>query len=46
MLARRFTLVCLAVALFGIGLAALAAKSDPPTQWVELGCERCVPVLL
>ena len=36
MLARRFTLVCLAVTLFAMGLAMLAARDGRLKGWVEL----------
>jgi hypothetical protein len=32
MLARRFTIVCLIVALFGMGLAVLVAESSRPAH--------------
>ena len=52
MLARRFTIVCLIAALFGIGLAMLVAESRPSTyalnQHVGSGCApvmgvNCLP---
>lgn len=36
LLARRFTLICLAIALFAMGLAMLVARSERPARWVEL----------
>lgn len=52
MLARRFTIVCLITALFGIGLAMLVAESRPSTyalnQHFNPGCAsamgmNCLP---
>ncbi|MFN4272105.1 MAG: hypothetical protein ACK4F5_04785 [Aliihoeflea sp.] len=32
MLARRFTMVCLIAAIFGMGLSILVAQSSPPAH--------------
>jgi len=52
MLARRFTIVCLITALFGMGMAMMVAQSSPPAhslgQQATSGCgsaigTSCVP---
>jgi len=48
MLARRFTVVCLAVTLFGMGLAALVAETKSRDLGVAIPCVfddglRCLP---
>ena len=35
MLARRFTIVCLITALFGIGMAMLGRAIEPAGPWAE-----------
>lgn len=35
MLARRFTIVCLITAIFGMGLAILVAESSPPAHSLD-----------
>lgn len=37
MLARRFTIICLLVTLFGMGMAALVAEASRPTRSWEAG---------
>jgi len=37
MLARRFTIVCLMLAIFGIGLAGLVAEAGRPRNMQALG---------
>ncbi|MBA3447262.1 MAG: hypothetical protein H0T56_06595 [Pseudaminobacter sp.] len=52
MLARRFTIVCLLLTLFGMGFAILVAKASRPARSWEIGmvvaCDfenglRCAP---
>lgn len=44
MLARRFTIVCLLMALFGMALSALVAKASRPAYSWEQGVARTCPV--
>ena len=37
MLARRFTIVCLIMALFGMGFAALVAEASRPARSWDIG---------
>ena len=42
MLARRFTIVCLLMTLFGMGFAILVAEaSRQPRAWDEAGINAC-----
>jgi len=42
MLARRFTIVCLLMTLFGMGFAILVAEaSRPQRSWDEAGSRNC-----
>ena len=42
MLARRFTIVCLLMTLFGMAFAILVAEaSRPKRDWEELGAHSC-----
>lgn len=42
MLARRFTIVCLLAALFGMGLSTLVAQtSRQPRGWAASGAASC-----
>jgi len=42
MLARRFTIVCLLMTLFGMGFAILVAEaSRGPHRWEELRNQAC-----
>jgi hypothetical protein len=43
MLARRFTIVCLLMSLFGMGFAILVAEaSRSPRNWAENASLRCL----
>jgi hypothetical protein len=43
MLARRFTIVCLILTIFGIELAGLVAETSHPAQaWENGAAARCV----
>ncbi|MCG6113600.1 MAG: hypothetical protein MEQ84_00240 [Mesorhizobium sp.] len=46
MLARRFMIVCLITAFFGIGMAMVVAQSSPPAYWLShqasSGCASAV----
>ena len=43
MLARRFTIVCLLMTIFGIELAGLVAQTSRPAQaWENGAAARCV----
>jgi len=43
MLARRFTIVCLIVAIFGMELAGLVAQTSRPAQaWEGHAATRCI----
>ncbi|NMG39010.1 hypothetical protein GRZ55_07130 [Chelativorans sp. ZYF759] len=41
MLARRFTIVCLIAAIFGMGLAMLVAQSSPPAHSLNHQASGC-----
>jgi hypothetical protein len=42
MLARRFTIVCLLMTLFGMGFAILVAEAGrQPRNWYEAGSAAC-----
>ncbi|WP_421913805.1 hypothetical protein [Mesorhizobium sp.] len=42
MLARRFTIVCLLMSLFGLFFAILVAEAGRPTRyWAETGSGTC-----
>jgi hypothetical protein len=44
MLARRFTIVCLLMTLFGMGFAILVAEAGrQPRAWDEAGIDACQP---
>ncbi|MGB3386932.1 MAG: hypothetical protein WBA88_03015 [Pseudaminobacter sp.] len=43
MLARRFTIVCLLMALFGMAFSALVAKASRPAHSWEHGIARTCP---
>lgn len=43
MLARRFTIVCLLMALFGMAFSALVAKASRPAHSWEQGIARTCP---
>jgi hypothetical protein len=46
MLARRFTIVCLLMALFGMGFAILVAEAGRlPRAWEESGANACRTLL-
>lgn len=46
MLARRFTIVCLLMTLFGMGFAILVAEaSRQPRAWEEAGMNACRTLL-
>lgn len=46
MLARRFTIVCLLMTLFGMGFAILVAEAGrQPRAWEEAGINGCRSLL-
>lgn len=44
MLAKRFTIVCLLVAIFGMSMASIVAQSEPPRQQWQPSAQAVFPL--